>query len=67
MAETDLVREMSVAAMKASPPAVISLYAVVSSGLPTLVAFATLVYIIVQTAHLLWKWAREARAKAPPP
>lgn len=60
-----MVREMGVAAMKASPPAMVSVYAAVSSGLPTLVALATLVYVIVQTAHLCWKWAREAKAKAP--
>lgn len=59
----DVVRDLSTAALKAAPPVGVTLYGWISSNLPTAVAFATLVYVIIQTAHLIWVWRRERRGK----
>lgn len=61
----DLASHVAGAAVKAAPPMAVTLYAWLASNLPTAVAFATLVYILLQTAHLLWVWRREHKGKTP--
>jgi len=48
------------AAAKASPPMVYVGARLLGVSLPDWVAFFTLVYILLQTAHLLWRWWRAA-------
>ena len=57
-------QEIAQEAMKASPPAVITGWAWLNGmTLEKWVAVATLVYIGLQAAHLLWRWFREIRGK----
>ena len=51
-----LVQDVSVAAVKVVPPATI--YALT---LNEWLAVAAIVYTVLQTAHLVWKWAGEWR------
>jgi len=55
--------ETAFAVGKSSPP--IAVTAAMLAGIPLekWVAIATLAYIALQAAYLLWKWAREVRAK----
>lgn len=56
--EFDVTRELSTAALKASPPIGVSLLN------PNLwVAVFTIAYIVLQGAHLIWKWRNEVRAR----
>lgn len=50
-------------AMKATPPAAVSLAAVVGH-LNTAIIIMTAIYIALQVAYLIWKWRREARKDA---
>lgn len=56
-----VARGLGVAALKTAPPVGVSVWAWTTSGAPTLVALATLIYVIMQSAHLLWKWRKEVR------
>lgn len=59
-----MTHDLSTAAMKAAPPVGVTAWAWLGSNLPTIVALATLIYIVMQTAHLVWVWRREQRGKA---
>lgn len=61
---SDVVRDLGTAAAKAAPPAVVTLYGLLSNSVPLLVGLATLIYLILQASHLVWKWRREARSGA---
>lgn len=56
MQKTDLAAE----ATKAAFPAGVSLATLAGVSLHDLVMLATLVYIVLQAAYLLWKWYRQA-------
>lgn len=47
-------------AAKASPPVAVTGWALLQ-GIPVdrMVGWATLIYVVLQTAYLLWKWRRE--------
>lgn len=74
-AQHNLVRAMGSEAAKAAPPTVVAAYGALTAHLPELVGFATLIYILIQAGHLIWKWwcqiydRRRALAahKDPPP
>lgn len=55
---SDLRGDVSIATMKASPPVVAM---VCGLTLNEWVAVATIVYILLQTLYLGWKWRRERR------
>lgn len=59
----DVVRDLSTAAMKASPAVGVTIWGWLGQNLPTAVALATLVYILFQIGHLLFSWRRELRGK----
>tara|TARA_R100000049_G_C1894785_1_gene46667 strand:- start:440 stop:664 length:225 start_codon:yes stop_codon:yes gene_type:complete len=48
---------------KTSPPVAVTTAMLAGLSLETWVAIATLSYIALQAAYLLWKWARELTAK----
>lgn len=52
----DMVRDLSTAAFKSAPP--LTVYALT---LNEWLAVASIVYILAQLAHLLWRWTREWR------
>lgn len=71
MSEASLISQASLSAAKAAPPVVVTLYALVSKGLPFVISILTLAYLSFQIAHLLWVWkgewqARRAARKAQP-
>lgn len=48
--------------LKATPPITVSVVAFTQGlTLSDAVAYATLAYIVMQAAYLVWKWIREAR------
>jgi disulfide bond formation protein DsbB len=49
------------AAAKASPPVAYVGVRLVGVSLPDWVAIATLAYLLLQGAHLIWRWRRQAR------
>jgi hypothetical protein len=49
--------------MKAAPPVGVTLWAWLGQNLPTAVALATLVYIVLQIGHLIFVWRRQRRGK----
>lgn len=52
--------EISVEAAKATPPAVVvASNKLLGMDLPTVVALATLLYLVIQIAYLIWKWMHE--------
>lgn len=53
-----LIREVGVASLKAAPPITVSLLT-----LNEWVAVATLGYVLLQAAYLIWKWRRESRKR----
>lgn len=55
----DVVRGFGAIAMKSAPPVSVGAWAWVTKQLPAWVALATLLYITLQAAHLVWKWQRE--------
>ena len=53
--------EVGVEAAKAAPPAmVVASNKLLGLDLPTVVAIATLLYLVIQIAYLVWKWMNEA-------
>lgn len=53
--------EIAAEAAKATPPAaVVAANKVMGLDLPTVVALATLLYLVIQIAYLVWKWRHEA-------
>lgn len=53
--------EIGVEAAKAAPPAVVvASNKLLGLDLPTIVALATLLYLVIQIAYLIWKWRNEA-------
>jgi hypothetical protein len=57
-----IVNDVVIEAAKAAPPVGVSAAGAMSGwDLNHWVALATLVYISLQVAHLLWKWRRQAR------
>lgn len=53
--------DISVEAAKATPPAVVvASNKLLGMDLPTVVAIATLLYLVIQIAYLIWKWMHEA-------
>lgn len=61
MEQTELAREVNVAAMKAAPIAGGMFFAKWGPQEWAYVAIAA--YTLAQLAYLFWKWRREARAK----
>lgn len=56
--------ELAQESMKASPPVTITAVAWMSGlTLNEIVALATLAYVVLQAAYLIWKWVREIKAK----
>lgn len=55
-------QEIAHEAVKASPPVAITSWAWLQ-GIPIdkLLGWATLAYVVLQTAYLLWKWRREVK------
>ncbi|WP_427183515.1 hypothetical protein ACL598_16750 [Bordetella bronchialis] len=54
--------DISVETLKAAPPVGVTAAAAATGwDLNHWVAIGTLVYIVLQIAHLLWKWRRQAR------
>jgi hypothetical protein len=49
------------AGVEASPPALYVGVRLSGISMPDWVAIATLIYILLQTAHLLWRWFRQAK------
>lgn len=52
----ELTRDVGVALAKLSPPVTVA-----ALTLNEWVAIATIVYLVIQIAHLVWKWRRDAR------
>lgn len=63
MTEPSLISQAAAAAAKVSPPMVVTVYALLSKGLPVVVGFLTLAYLSVQISHLLWVWRGEWLAR----
>lgn len=63
MEQTELAREMGVAAAKVSPPASIVIAHGFGLSLSDAMYLATTLYVALQGAYLIWKWRREARQK----
>lgn len=49
------------AAGKAAPPVAYVGVSLAGISLPDWVAIATLVYVVLQAAHLVWRWRRAAQ------
>lgn len=58
-----LVHKLGISAAKAAPPTLVTVYAMLSKGLPFVISFLTLVYLSIQIAHLSWTWLEEVRRK----
>lgn len=54
-------QDLQSAVAKASPPVAYMGVQMLGVSLPDWVAIATLLYVLAQTAHLLWRWRRQAR------
>lgn len=63
MSEASLISQASLSAAKAAPPVVVTLYALVSKGLPFVISILTLAYLSLQLAHLIWVWMGERQAR----
>jgi hypothetical protein len=59
MSTHQVTHDLGVAGLKLAPP--LTVYALT---LNEWVAVATILYLVLQAAHLVWKWTREARAPA---
>lgn len=59
MADSGLVQQLGVGAAKLTPPAIVTLYAALSQGLPLVVSFLTLVYLAYQIGHGVWAWRNQ--------
>lgn len=63
----EVTRDIASAGLKSAPPVVVGLIASVAQlTLPDWVAIVTIVYVVLQSAHLLWKWFREWRGPETP-
>lgn len=62
----DVIRGLSTAAAKSSWPVGVTLWAWLGQNLPTAVALATLIYLVLQIGHLIFVWHRERRGKRAP-
>lgn len=51
--------QLGVSVAKLAPPAVVTAYAIAAKGLPVIVGFATLTYLILQIGHLIWSWRQQ--------
>lgn len=59
---SDLTKEAAVQGAAGTPPVVVSTAAIIGGlTLQEWVLAATLIYVVVQCAYLLWKWWREWR------
>lgn len=58
-ATPDIVHQVGVSAAKVAPPIVVTIYSLVSKGLPFVISVLTLAYLSFQIAHLLWSWRNE--------
>ena len=56
--------DISIAAAKASPPVAVITATASGLSLEDWVFVATLVYLVVQIAYLLWKWVRDIRTSS---
>jgi hypothetical protein len=56
--------EVAVEATKATPPAAVATLDAAMRGEVGVVGWATLIYIGLQAAYLLWKWWHEHKSKA---
>jgi disulfide bond formation protein DsbB len=54
------VQDVTKAAAEAAPPVTYVAVRLFGMSLPDWVAMATLVYILLQAAHLIWRWRRQA-------
>ena len=54
-------QDLTKAAIEAAPPVTYAALRLFGMPLPDWVALATLVYILLQAAHLIWRWRRQAR------
>jgi hypothetical protein len=54
---------LAAAAAKAAPPVVVSGATIAGVGVNEIVLWLTAVYLVIQIAHLAWKWCKEAREK----
>jgi hypothetical protein len=52
--------DVTKAAIDSAPPVIFGALHLFGVSLPDWVAIATLIYIVLQGAHLLWKWHRQA-------
>lgn len=55
-------QDLQNAAAKLAPPVAYMGVRLMGVSLPDWVALATLIYIVAQTAHLIWRWRRQARS-----
>lgn len=60
---TNLASDAYAAAAKSGPPVAVTALSVAGVGLQDWVLIVTLVYVVLQSAYLLWKWARDLRTK----
>ena len=64
MEQTELAREVNIAAAKAAPIAGGLIYAHVSNWGPQEWSYVLICgYVVLQAAYLIWKWRREAKKK----
>lgn len=59
--------EISFHAAQATPPVGVAASIVARVDMPSWVVILTVVYLLVQISYLLWKWIREAMARAATP
>lgn len=50
-----------IASLKSAPPVAVSALSVAGVSLQDWVLIATFAYIVLQAAHLAWKWYRDSR------
>ena len=67
MARTQMSEDLSQQAARAlassAPPVVVTLYTLVSKGLPFIISLLTLTYLAIQISYLVNKWWREAKRR----
>jgi len=59
----DLHNEVATGALKVAPSATLVGAQFFGLGLPDWAAIAGIAFVVLQTAHLLWKWRRDLKAK----
>lgn len=59
----NLANEISAAGLKVAPPAILSAVTASGWGVQEWMYAATLAYVVLQGAYLIWKWRREARKR----